>query len=53
MNDYNAEVGERINELRNKCGYTREKLSELADISVQFLAETVNSGQEDLSVYHK
>ena len=39
MNELNIEVGARITELRKQRGYTREKLSELADVSVQFLAD--------------
>ena len=39
MNELNIAVGARITELRKQRGYTREKLSELADVSVQFLAD--------------
>ena len=35
----NTDVGKRINEIRKYRGYTREKLSEMADVSVQFLAD--------------
>ena len=37
--EYNTDVGKRINEIRIHREYTREKLSELADVSVQFLAD--------------
>jgi len=30
-------LGKRIKELRNKCGYTQDKLSELADIDYKYL----------------
>ena len=49
MNELNTEVGMRITELRKKRGYTREKLSELADISVQFLAD-IEKGRKSMTV---
>lgn len=49
MNIYNIEVGKRINETRKSRGYTREKLSELADISVQFLAD-IEKGRKSMTV---
>ncbi len=49
MNIQNIEVGKRITELRSKRGYTREKLSELADISVQFLAD-IEKGRKSMTV---
>lgn len=49
MNVYNIEVGNRINETRKSRGYTREKLSELADISVQFLAD-IEKGRKSMTV---
>lgn len=49
MNVYNVEVGGRINETRKSRGYTREKLSELADISVQFLAD-IEKGRKSMTV---
>lgn len=30
-------LANRIKELRNKCGYTQEKLSEIADIDYKYL----------------
>ncbi len=49
MNELNAEVGARITELRKQRGYTREKLSELADVSVQFLAD-IEKGRKSMTV---
>ena len=49
MSDQNIEVGKRITELRLDRGYTREKLSELADVSVQFLAD-IDKGRKSMTV---
>lgn len=49
MDNQNTEVGKRITELRLKRGYTREKLSELADISVQFLAD-IEKGKKSMTI---
>ena len=49
MDTKNTEVGSRITELRQKRGYTRERLSELADISVQFLAD-IEKGRKSMTV---
>jgi len=49
MDDQNKEVGIRITELRRKRGYTREKLSELADVSVQFLAD-IEKGRKSMTI---
>ena len=49
MSDQNIEVGKRITELRLDRGYTREKLSELADVSVQFLAD-IEKGRKSMTV---
>ena len=49
MNKLNIEVGARITELRKQRGYTREKLSELADVSVQFLAD-IEKGRKSMTV---
>lgn len=49
MDNHNIEVGKRIAELRFKRGYTREKLSELADISVQFLAD-IEKGKKSMTI---
>ncbi len=49
MDITNLEVGERINALRKRRGYSREKLSELADISVQFLAD-IEKGRKSMTI---
>ncbi len=49
MNELNIEVGARITELRKQRGYTREKLSELADVSVQFLAD-IEKGRKSMTI---
>ncbi len=49
MDIQNIEVGKRITELRFRRGYTREKLSELADISVQFLAD-IEKGRKSMTI---
>lgn len=49
MDNRNIEVGQRITELRKKRGYTREKLAEFADISVQFLAD-IEKGRKGMTV---
>ena len=49
MNKLNTEVGARITELRKQRGYTREKLSEIADVSVQFLAD-IEKGRKSMTV---
>ncbi len=49
MDMQNIEVGRRITEIRKKRGYTREKLSELADISVQFLAD-IEKGRKSMTI---
>lgn len=42
-------VGNRILELRKNRNMTREKLAELADISVQFLAD-IEKGKKNMTV---
>lgn len=49
MDIQNIEVGRRITEIRQKRGYTRERLSELADISVQFLAD-IEKGRKSMTI---
>lgn len=49
MNEQNIEVGKRITDLRLKRGFTREQLSELADISVQFLAD-IEKGRKSMTI---
>lgn len=48
MNNFYYEAGIRIRELREKNRYTREKLSELAEISPKFLYE-IETGQKGFS----
>lgn len=43
------EVGNRIQNLRKKQNLTREKLAELSDISVQFLAD-IEKGRKNMTV---
>lgn len=43
------ETGKRVLQLRKERGYTREKLAELADISVQFLAD-IEKGRKNMTV---
>lgn len=48
--DANSEfVGQRINDTRKSRGYSREKLAEKADISVQFLAD-IEKGRKSMTV---
>ncbi len=49
MDSSNIEVGARITELRRRRGYTREKLSELSDVSVQFLAD-IEKGRKSMTI---
>ena len=50
INDkFNIEVGNRVFDSRRRLGYTREKLCELADISVQFLAD-IEKGRKTMTV---
>lgn len=50
INDkFNIEVGNRVFSGRKRLGYTREKLCELADISVQFLAD-IEKGRKTMTV---
>jgi len=49
MDNRNIEVGQRITDLRKQRAYTREKLAELADISVQFLAD-IEKGRKSMTV---
>lgn len=44
-----AETGERILKLRKEQGLTRERLAEMADISVQFLAD-IEKGRKNMTV---
>jgi len=49
MDSINIAVGKRITDLRTSRGYTRERLSELADVSVSFLAE-IEKGRKNMTV---
>lgn len=49
IKEINVEVGNRIYDRRRSLGYTREKLSEMADISVQFLAD-IEKGRKTMTV---
>ncbi|MBR1753009.1 MAG: helix-turn-helix transcriptional regulator [Ruminococcus sp.] len=44
-----SETGSRIWKLRKERGLTREKLAEMADISVQFLAD-IEKGRKNMTV---
>lgn len=37
MESIRLRIGKRIKELRKKCGYTQDKLSEVADIDYKYL----------------
>ena len=54
MNDFEREMGARIRALRETAGYSREQLSEMADISVKFLyeIESGKKGMSALTLYH-
>lgn len=48
--DENSEfVGQRITDTRKRRGYSRERLAEKADISVQFLAD-IEKGRKSMTV---
>lgn len=47
-NSFNTETGSRVRDLRVSHGWTREKLSEAADISVQFLSD-LETGKKGMS----
>ncbi|MDE7362216.1 MAG: helix-turn-helix domain-containing protein [Oscillospiraceae bacterium] len=49
MNGNNMLVGGRITETRKRRGYSREKLAELSEISVQFLAD-IEKGRKSMTV---
>lgn len=48
MNEFDRETGARIRALRETAGYSRERLSEMADISVKFLYE-IECGRKGMS----
>lgn len=49
MKEKYSDVGDRINILRKQQGLTREKLAEMSDISVQFLAD-IEKGRKNMTV---
>ena len=49
MNEKYCDVGQRILLLRKERRLTREKLAEMADISVQFLAD-IEKGRKNMTV---
>ena len=46
----NKEIGRRVREMREYHEFTREKLAEYADISVQFLA-SIETGQKSMTTH--
>jgi len=50
MKAFEKEVGQRIRELREKAGYSREKLSEMSGIGPKFLYE-IETGKKGMSAY--
>ena len=50
MENFAKDSGKRIRNLREKSGYSREKLSELAGIGVKFLYE-IECGKKGMSAY--
>jgi len=50
LNNFNVNVGIRIRNQREKLGYSREKLAELADMSDGYLGE-IERGTKGISSY--
>lgn len=51
MNEYNnKDIGWRIRTMREKAGYSRERFSELAEITPKFLYE-IEVGKKGMSAY--
>lgn len=50
MRDFNEEIGFRIRTLRERQGYSRERLSEMSKIGVKFLYE-IEVGKKGMSAY--
>ena len=48
MNNFDYDVGGRIRELREKAGLSRERFSEMANISAKFLYE-IEAGRKGMS----
>ena len=49
ITEFEVQIGLRIRKLREKLGYSREKLSEMANISTKFLYE-IECGKKGMSV---
>lgn len=49
MDQMDKLTGQRITQLRQSRGFTRERLAELSDISVQFLAD-IEKGRKTMTV---
>lgn len=45
----NAEIGNRIRQIRKECGYTQEQLAEYAEISVDFLG-LIETGRSSMKI---
>lgn len=50
MKEFEAEIGNRIRTLRERAGYSREKMSEIANIGAKFLYE-IETGKKGMSAY--
>lgn len=48
-NDFNREIGSRIRQIREYSKFTRENLAEMANNSVQFLAD-IETGRKSMTV---
>jgi transcriptional regulator with XRE-family HTH domain len=48
--DIQLKLGKRIKELRTECGYTQEKLSELADIDYKYLQKIEGKNPPTLKI---
>ena len=48
MNDFNKKLGLKIKKIRGRRGFSREKLSEIAEISDRFIYD-VETGQKGIS----
>ncbi len=50
MENFEVEIGKRIRNLREKAGYSREKLGEMSNIGAKFLYE-IETGKKGMSAY--